>query len=372
MKNLFALIVLLAFYWSCDSTPADSNSGNTINIDVKTSGDAVLSKDFTNTEFIALDDADVLIGRVKQVRLYEDRLYVLTSGRGGALYRFDLDGNYLGQFGKKGQGPGEYRSISNFVIKNDSVYAFDQGAQRVDIYTLGGNFARTLVNRVYGFSMELINDDLVIYTGNAALDNDGKAMKLLFYGLDGDLLGTAQPMNLKHAEFLNFFPENVFTKGGLYLEQFSDTIYQIQNQGIRPWKVLDFGPQSFPAAELDKSYENVAYFMQAVRGKGFAILYNNIREVKDHVAFTYEYEEVKNNWALISKKDNQAVTYSQLIEDLLTEGAPLTFRQFRMVGTTPDQFIFTVSPNDLLESEKPLKSDKVKPEGNPIVYFLRK
>ena len=374
MKNLFALFVLLAFCWSCDSTPASSNTGDTINIDVKASGEAVLSRDFTNAEYIVLDDVDVLIGRIKQVRLHDDKLYVLTAGRGHALYQFDLEGKYLGQFGIRGEGPGEYRSMANFAFANDSVYVLDQGAQRLDIYTQEGSFGKTLVNDVYGFSMDMIDEELVVYTGNAALDNDGKAMKLLFYGLDGGLLGSARPMNLRHAEFLNFFPENVMTApNGLYLEQFSDTIFQIQYQGIRPWKVLDFGAQSFPAAKLDQSYENVAYFVQAVRGKGHAIFYNNLREIKDWVTFTYEYEDVqKPNWALINKQDNQVISYNQFTEDLLTEGTPLTFRQFRMVGTTPDQFIFAVSPNDLLESEKAEKSDEVKLGGNTIIYLLSK
>jgi len=67
-------------------------------------------------------------------------LYILDSYK-GTIFVFDENGKRLRQFGKLGQGPGEFESPNSMVIKNNRIYVFD-GLFLLKILTLDGNYIR--------------------------------------------------------------------------------------------------------------------------------------------------------------------------------------------------------------------------------------
>jgi hypothetical protein len=51
-----------------------------------------------------------------------------------AIWQFDANGKFIRQIGGFGEGPGEYYSIGNIVMKDNTLYAFDEGNQRMILY----------------------------------------------------------------------------------------------------------------------------------------------------------------------------------------------------------------------------------------------
>lgn len=81
---------------------------------------------------------------VSSARMNPGRLLVANSGS-QELRAFDSTGKYLGAFGRKGQGPGEFTGmIYVFPAPGDSLYSFDDGNLRWSLHAATGQYARVL------------------------------------------------------------------------------------------------------------------------------------------------------------------------------------------------------------------------------------
>jgi DNA-binding beta-propeller fold protein YncE len=101
-------------------------------------------------------------------------LYV-TDGYGGArVVKFSHDGKYLLEFGKRGDGPGEFRLPHNLVIDAQGrVYVTDRDNQRVEVFDANGKFI-TEWKGTGGVSGMALTKDGRIWTGAVLRDLNGK------------------------------------------------------------------------------------------------------------------------------------------------------------------------------------------------------
>ncbi len=75
------------------------------------------------------------------------RFYVL-DGMSQDLYVFDANGDYAGNLGRRGSGPGEFRAAVDVAVSPDSiVWVTDAVAGRHVLFDLDGNFVRTVPRR---------------------------------------------------------------------------------------------------------------------------------------------------------------------------------------------------------------------------------
>ena len=75
--------------------------------------------------------------------------YIADSGN-GRVQVFTEDGQYLRQFGKKGEGKGEIGSCSSIAIDSDIVYIADEANHRISLFTCDGNFLTSFGTRGSG------------------------------------------------------------------------------------------------------------------------------------------------------------------------------------------------------------------------------
>lgn len=69
----------------------------------------------------------------------------ITDPRAAAIFRFDTLGHHLGQVGRTGSGPGEYRSPAVLGQRGDSLWAWDWMQNRVLLFRRDGTPVRTVV-----------------------------------------------------------------------------------------------------------------------------------------------------------------------------------------------------------------------------------
>jgi DNA-binding beta-propeller fold protein YncE len=103
-------------------------------------------------------------------------LYV-TDGYGGArVVKFSRDGKYLLQWGKRGDGPGEFRLPHNVVVDQlGKVYVTDRDNQRVEVFDATGKFL-TEWKDTGGVSGLAITKDGQIWAGAVLRDLNGKPL----------------------------------------------------------------------------------------------------------------------------------------------------------------------------------------------------
>jgi DNA-binding beta-propeller fold protein YncE len=69
----------------------------------------------------------------------QNRLYVTDTLR-DAIYITDLEGNILGNFGKRGEGNGEFNYPTEIIVRNEELIVVDAMNFRVQIFDRQGNF----------------------------------------------------------------------------------------------------------------------------------------------------------------------------------------------------------------------------------------
>jgi DNA-binding beta-propeller fold protein YncE len=105
---------------------------------------------------------------------------IVTDGYGNdRLVRFSKDGKYLGEFGMRGNGPGQFQLPHNVVVDaKGQIYISDRDNQRIEIFDSSGKYLRQW-EHVGGQSSLIMTADQHIWTGATLRDLDGKPVERL-------------------------------------------------------------------------------------------------------------------------------------------------------------------------------------------------
>lgn len=100
--------------------------------------------------------ADVVYGEGQGVDTYLliDPLGLLARGDDGSLYvyddgdnvihRFASDGKYQGNFGRSGEGPGEFQTVTTLYFLGSDLYAYDLRMRRISVFDRDGQYLRSI------------------------------------------------------------------------------------------------------------------------------------------------------------------------------------------------------------------------------------
>lgn len=98
------------------------------------------------TVSIGADDSGYPLNNVNgALRLSDGHIVIADGGLNSRVSVFDTRGEYVGQLGRSGDGPGEYGWISSIQQgPEDSVYLYDESLQRLSVFVREGGFARSV------------------------------------------------------------------------------------------------------------------------------------------------------------------------------------------------------------------------------------
>lgn len=107
------------------------------------------------------ENDEVYIGNIAKT-LTDDNYVYLLEHRGSYILKFDLQGNFVGNIGKPGRGPGELINPLDFAVVNDKLYTLEQGKMQVQEFDIDGNYINTYF--FHGAYMELLKsgDNLIL------------------------------------------------------------------------------------------------------------------------------------------------------------------------------------------------------------------
>jgi DNA-binding beta-propeller fold protein YncE len=105
---------------------------------------------------------------------------VVADGYGNArIVRFSKDGKYLGAFGSRGNGPGQFQLPHNVVVDAKGlIYVSDRETQRIEVFDATGKFLRQW-EHVGSLSSLIMTQDQHIWAGGVLRDLDGKPIESL-------------------------------------------------------------------------------------------------------------------------------------------------------------------------------------------------
>ncbi len=185
-----------------------------------------------------------LLGILYNVMVTKDK--ILVPGSEGKIIRyFSLDGNYLGQLNRAGEGPEEYKSLRSFWLANESIHLYDNQNKAIKSYSLDGEF---LDSRELPYPAEHIYPtengfwlDMGYRFRQGQLDSSNYRIIHLsesleepeFFAPFTEALGFPITTNINSFRMVD----------GLlsYKQTLSDTIFQVQRDTVKPWIKFDFG-----------------------------------------------------------------------------------------------------------------------------------
>ncbi len=99
-------------------------------------------------------------GGVVGVALGVDGRIAVADARQSRVVLFDQDGALLGSFGRKGEGPGEFKSLAGVAQFDDGFLAIDAGNNRYGIYSLSGELLQEHRRTLFGISYPWVGEQL--------------------------------------------------------------------------------------------------------------------------------------------------------------------------------------------------------------------
>jgi len=152
-----------------------------------------------NTRVLQLQgQADSALALPSDVAVYGGKIYVVDGGNHRVVV-YDLEGNYLFQFGEKGQKPGQMNyPVGIDAAKDNRIYVTDSGNHRVQIFTSMGKFLSSFQVKFKGKGIRPI--DIIRHSRSGNLIVSG-ANRLLTYNPKGQLLKTWGGNGVNQGEF---------------------------------------------------------------------------------------------------------------------------------------------------------------------------
>ena len=84
-------------------------------------------------------DEDSMLSWVVGISLYEDSLLLVLDGHDQAIKVFDWSGEPVGQIGRPGSGPGEFRDPGSVRVRNDTIFVRNVGTASLNLLNISGD-----------------------------------------------------------------------------------------------------------------------------------------------------------------------------------------------------------------------------------------
>lgn len=161
----FCLICIVVFLMGC-SVGTEKSEG--IVIELKTPQEefsmSLLSDSVVSLKF-ELPEPHIW-GIVTDVFFVDSTVFIVDKKQGN-IFRFDRNGAFINKIGSRGEGPGEFRKLTDVLVDENYVYAGNISERKLYCYTHEGVFIKTIA-----FAFELIYDDIIPLSNGCFLCHD--------------------------------------------------------------------------------------------------------------------------------------------------------------------------------------------------------
>jgi hypothetical protein len=271
MKKLLFMIIVLSLFVFCG--PQEAEWGGTIEEvdgvtvvknpkegiwDSKENGDVTISQELKigqldgPDEFLFVNIVDVAVNSKGDIYLADSRL--------NEIRKFNKDGEYLLTIGRPGQGPGEFRSVSNLTMNNrDDLIAFDAIPRSFSVFSDNGEYKTTqqsMMDLSIAPSKIFVTNEGYIFFGKA--DNSLE----LFHEFDQDWNLTKSAIDYEFIDNREFEEVSlIFNPGYCFFQENGNilyTKYHYDNQ-ILSYKNGELEKIIRKEADIIKPYEIIVF-----------------------------------------------------------------------------------------------------------------
>jgi hypothetical protein len=263
-------------------------------------GELLLSSIAEDIEYIPLETTpSCLLSRCSQVELFNNYIYVKDSK---ALYKFDMDGNFIQQIGKIGNGPGEYGSVLwfDFIASSNEIILYSYPTGRLNVHDANsGEFKRSFRLDIEPCGVvEFPPGKLSFLAWNTRQPEEQvPGSEIYICSLEGTILDSIPDERMPNTGNIHA-PSRyyVLNKSLYYMDYFGDTLYALSEDAVKK-SYASFGFKNrFSACQLEVKMlpgeiqfpdflyvservleDEASFFTTVEKGLGFDIPDENLR-----------------------------------------------------------------------------------------------
>ena len=323
--------------------------------------DMPLSALIEDLRIIPLDNRDEALTKLGSVTISPNYLIVRASQQAVKLY--DKSGNFIGDVGSFGQGPGEYQLLYDEQIdeENNRIYLLPWNAKALLAYDLKGNFVQSIPLPIIApkgvFQVDTKAQRVVVGVLPFQADDETKPF-VWQQDFEGNVLHQidAKPYSVV-PDFSNEVSNDnnvpgVFDFSILYWQPRADTLYHYAPDSKQFMPVFTFQQPSEPVQHSYKELPN--YYLL------------NVTTQIDRNEFGFQSTGFAN--VLIDKETGKGA-YVRVTDDLLNN-APMPYFNFSLYN---GYYIACYDPGDLIEivEDALAKPENLKPEQKANLETLQ-
>ena len=358
LKTLKSLVYigLACIMNACSSQPTEGTQAlKTIHVEVDKLRTDVKLSEFAEAKLVPLPTADdVLIGNINRIR---------TSGKsicisdGNAIFRFSHSGEFLGKIEKKGQGPDEYKAITDFVIAEDeNVWVLPSSKTSLMLYSWNNQLVKKLkIESSYSSNIYRIGDKLILNNGNFMTENCTHTLQVIDLNT-GEVMNRFLPINEHKAKYLYMIENNSFSAGKkdtvcYFNTAHNDTIYQITPNTCQAYQTHDWNGKNIPADFYRQNYLDIMDFNQKLsEGKVYGTTFQLHSDNYQWVGYIQKGKGAYS--AILSKDNSQQIIIQDICIDELN-GFPMAVTGDGWTDnkyvTDYNEIVFILQPMDILD-----------------------
>ncbi len=298
--------------------------------------------DTLSYRFIALETKkECVFGEISKVFIDNDLIFVLDKEFAKKAFIFNIEGKFITQVGKNGNGPNEYSNLQDIDIDktNRQIILYDLNNWKILYYDYDGNFIKTIQFAEYpGMTICHISENTIASYLHTPVKRNKK--QLLLFNEKGEIKNQYYSFVNKNIEFL--MPD-YFSKVNhevFFIPIFYDKIYKIDSKSnITP--ILDFGISDLMVNDKDqKKYKSTNELLKLERFFDFEELVVNSK---------------KEFFCKNTYNNKPFYIIGNLELSVITVGYPMfSYQNFpeRPIGSWDDYFISTFHPYSFKHKSK--------------------
>ena len=296
------------------------SNANHYGIDIEDASTVKISNLFDELDYIRLETNDtLLISGIRKLIVQDGLIYISSNN---AILTFDLSGKFVRKLDKKGKGPDEYLSISDFIIdgENQMIEIFDSRAKTMRYYNFNGDKVGEVFIGFDAQSFIKLKDKYLFYCGN--IIGDLNKYKLVYYDIDeNEIIKQYIPIDLKEADYLHIGDDmnfSVFNDSITFWHSLNDTIYHVDEENINPRIIVESGENKIPESLFEADYPSIVQFASKLHNSDF--IYGTVNFIENDSFILLGVRQKSKLYHVIYQKESDQITVADSIHfDLIME-----------------------------------------------------
>ena len=326
---------------------------------------------FKNIQYVPLEtnDKSLLASLLTVVICKNGYIYINdVRASGPYIHLFDLNGKFIRDIGKEGEGPEEYITcLSMCVSDNGWVSVTDRGSYSIITYDTEGNFISRIPLKTSPYNVVYLNDSLLLHKGHYDYDGD-KYYVINMY--KGEIVNSFYPN--KFRMFQSYLRQNLTAYEGkaIVAEYTNNEILEVTKDGYKVRYIINVNDKMPPKGFWDQKVKDFTELTTEESTKGYISHIPCFTE-NERMMFLYFRGSLgkaeTEGWALIDKETRKYQTFKRIaLSDKLIISPDFFYTQ------SDGRFTFILSPEEILNSGDEAFISQfpgLKEDDNPILMF---